>query len=118
MPEIRILVVHPAGILRDIVVKALDAQDDMIVVDQLPDHTGLRQALASTRPTLVLWGLLSPDVHEVYPDLFDGYSSVKVLAMLEDGRQAFLWELRPHRTPLGEISPGRLVEVIREAVGR
>jgi DNA-binding NarL/FixJ family response regulator len=116
MPEIRILVVHPAGILRDIIVTVLNAQDDMTVVDQLPDHTGLREALASARPTLIIFGQLSPDVLEVYPDLFASYPALKVLAVREDGRQGFLWELRPHRTPLGEISPTQLVEVIRERV--
>ena len=33
------------------------------------------------------------------------------------GRDAVMYELRPHKTPLGEMSPTRLIEAIRFAFG-
>jgi hypothetical protein len=38
-----------------------------------------------------------------------------VLTALDDGRQAVLWRLAPHRTSLGVLSPASLVEWIRSA---
>ena len=36
-----------------------------------------------------------------------------VLTTLGDGRDASLWRLAPHRTPLGQLSPRSLVDTIR-----
>lgn len=38
----------------------------------------------------------------------------RLLAITHDGRSAALYEMRPHRRPLGEASPERLVAIIRE----
>jgi hypothetical protein len=44
----------------------------------------------------------------------------RVLALAADARRAVLYELRPHRTALGELSPGALLAAVRgepEAAG-
>jgi hypothetical protein len=41
----------------------------------------------------------------------------KVLTVEELGPQAYLFELRPERVDLGELSTTRLVELVREAAG-
>jgi hypothetical protein len=38
---------------------------------------------------------------------------VRALEVGSDGRESVLYELRPHRVSLGEISPGALVRTIR-----
>jgi hypothetical protein len=40
---------------------------------------------------------------------------LKVLTILDDGRQGFLYELRPCRVPLGEVSPQTLLDAVRRA---
>jgi len=38
-----------------------------------------------------------------------------VLVVSADGRETALFELRPQRTPLGEVSPQTIVDAIRGA---
>jgi hypothetical protein len=38
--------------------------------------------------------------------------------VMEAGRRTVLYELRPHRTELGELSPQELVAAVRAAAGR
>jgi hypothetical protein len=54
------------------------------------------------------------EVSEPYRRLLDDHPRLKVLALEGDGRSGSIWELRPHRIPLGELSPRRLVQAINE----
>ncbi len=40
------------------------------------------------------------------------HPAAKVLTIDRHGRDAYLYELRPHRTPLGEVSAGTLLAAI------
>jgi hypothetical protein len=40
---------------------------------------------------------------------------VRAIEVRSDGRESVLYELRPHRVPLGEISSETLVRTIRAA---
>jgi hypothetical protein len=39
---------------------------------------------------------------------------VKLVAIAENGRRWYAYEMRPHQEPLGEASPERLVQLIRD----
>lgn len=41
---------------------------------------------------------------------------VRVLLLARDGREAFVWELQPHRIVLGELSTASLCETVRQLV--
>jgi DNA-binding NarL/FixJ family response regulator len=113
---VRILLVDLTGILKDIVRSLLEEQDDMTVVGWLPDHATLREAILRTTPEVLVWGMDDDaNVLDVAPQLFGDHPTLKVFEVRDDGRQGFLWELRPHRTTLGEISPLGLVAAIRTA---
>jgi chemotaxis response regulator CheB len=117
MHSVRILLVDLTGILQDIVRGVLEEQDDMIVVGWLPDRTRLHEAVLRTRPEVIVWGLDDDaEILDVAPDLFRGHPNLKVFVVRDDGRQGFLWELRPNKTSFGEISPPGLVHAIRTAV--
>ena len=47
--------------------------------------------------------------------LLKSHPRVKVLDLCQDGREAFLWDLRQHRAALGEASPAMLLDVVRKA---
>jgi hypothetical protein len=36
----------------------------------------------------------------------------RILGIENDGRRSFLWELRPHRSALGEVSPDALLDAL------
>jgi chemotaxis response regulator CheB len=116
MQMVRILLIDLTGILQDIVRSVLEEQDDMTVVGCLPDHTTLGEAILRTEPQVIVWGMGGDvEVLDLAPHLFGDHPDLKVFVVRDDGRQGFLWELRPSKTTLGEVSPHGLVKVIRTA---
>ena len=101
--------------LCDIIGNALTTQHDMEVVGHVRNRFGLSSLVAETRTDVVVLGLpdatLPPDCER----LFDTHPQIRLLGIAADGRRAFLYDLRPQQSPLGEVSPERLVEVIRES---
>lgn len=59
------------------------------------------------------------DAGRVQPDeiaeVLDRHPRLKVLSVSGTGRQALLYELRPHRVPIGDLSSGALLTAIRGA---
>jgi hypothetical protein len=104
--------------LSDIITNAIDGQPDMEVVGALRQRGALRSAVGAARADVVMLGLRDGDLPSDCVALFDAYPWIRVLGVSADGRRAFLYELRPQRLPLGEISPDGLVEAIRTASAR
>lgn len=61
--------------------------------------------------------LLHAADEEECTELLAQYPRLKVLSVEDDGRRGFLYELRPHRRPLGEVSPMRLIDALRVSGG-
>lgn len=99
-------------ILREIIEQAVADEPDMEIVEA---ETGvpLREAVESSKADFVIAGA-DYDFGEVARAL-DERPRLRVLAVAGDGREAFLYELRPTRTPLGEVSPRTIVDAIRGA---
>lgn len=96
---------------REILAKSL-AAPDIEIADGFAEPTGLIDAAERSDAEFVIAGAgrFAPDevseLQEVHP-------GVKVLALSESGRQGLLYELRPHRVPIGDLSSGALLETIR-----
>ncbi len=45
--------------------------------------------------------------------LLSEHPRLRLIAICGDGRQSFVWMMRPHRTPLGELSRATLLAGIR-----
>lgn len=115
LPKVRIVLVEFAGILREVVRSALDDRETKIVAE-LSDPATLADALRRSRAHVVLWRIDHSDISEPVRRLLDDHPRLKFLVLEEDGRRGFLWEMRPKRSPLGELSPSLLVDVLRRAV--
>ena len=111
----RIVLVAMAGVLRDIVTSAVEADPQASVVAEARNRTTLEGVLGDTPADVVIWRL-DDDVPDGFLEVFDAHPRIKVLALRDDGRRGFLWELRPHRTALGELSPTLLADTVRKAV--
>jgi hypothetical protein len=113
----RVVLVAVTGVLRDIVWGALQAERDVTVVAEVHDRASLARALGQTPVDVAICSsegvLADPVTH-----LFCEHPKLKVLTIEDDGRRGFLWELRPHRTAIGELTPGLLVSTAREAAMR
>jgi len=117
---VRICLVGCTGLLGDIIVDAVDRDPQIAVVASVKNRSDL-QALSDTgqlldEVDLVVWNCA--DESHVSGWLDGVRHGPRVLAAVEDGRQAALWELAPRRTALGWLSPPLLTEVIRARAPR
>jgi hypothetical protein len=108
---VRVVLLGVRGMLRDLIVKFLEARDGVEV--RAVEHREAEQPRSPRMPDLVIaemdpdglpddiWGLL-------------GARPPKVLGIRHDGRQGYLYEMAPRRTPLGELSEATLERVIDE----
>ena len=83
----------------------------MTVVGRVGDADVLAAA-RRTRADAVLVGQKAKDEREQYGPLLLRRPRLKVLAIAHDGRTGSLYELRPRRVPLGEMS----ADVLRRAI--
>ena len=101
--------------LGEIVEQVISEQPDMEVVGKVEGRASFTEAAANLGVDVVIVGLEAAELPVVCEELVISHPQIKVLAVAGDGRGAFLYELRPHTSPLGEVSPQGLVDAIRAA---
>jgi DNA-binding NarL/FixJ family response regulator len=114
--HIRVLMSGMPRILRDIVAQLITEQPDMHVVGTFADDVGL-DTLTDLQPDVIVIGSDGVGVPALCRGLVQQRPALKVLAVQMDGRRTWLYEMRPHQTLIGEISPATLLDTIR-AVSR
>ncbi|MEV6847952.1 hypothetical protein [Actinoplanes sp. NPDC051411] len=107
MDQIRILVIGAPGVLRDVVVDVIQNSADLRIVGVAADPGAVPEPFGAAADVVCDLGA------EAGGSLLAPYELIKVVSVRDDGRRAQLWELRIHRTELGELSPLRLIETIR-----
>ena len=112
MERIRIVVIDMPRMLRDIVKYTVSTDDQVELVREYTERTDLAAAVARDRPHFVIVGSEAFGSEQVAAALARS-PTLSVLALTADGRSLHLHELTPTRLEFGEISPGRLLEVIR-----
>lgn len=100
--------------LRDIVSQLVAEQPDMRVVGAFADHVEL-ETLTELDPDVLVIGSGGANVPALCRGLVQQRPALKVLAVEMDGRRTWLYEMRPHQTLIGEISPTALLDTIRAA---
>lgn len=101
-------------LLRGIVRSVLADHRDMRVVREVEDERAVVSAVSETRANFVIWGI-DGDVGQTAGELFERFPRVRVIAIERDGRESFLYELRPSKSDLGQLSGDLLVDAIRVA---
>jgi DNA-binding NarL/FixJ family response regulator len=118
---VRIVLVALRGLLRDLIRQILATERGLHVVGELTDGQALSATLDRTRADLVIWNFEDGDEAEdasTWSGLLDNHPRVAILTVRDDGRRGSVWQLRPHMTAIGELSPRLLLDAIREAVRR
>jgi DNA-binding NarL/FixJ family response regulator len=105
----RVLLVDMPQLLREIVRSVVAAEEDLELVAELADSRALQKAIPRHRPDFVIGNSKPHDIDR----LLEQRPTMKVLQVDGGGRSSVLYELRPTRIPLGELSPTRLLEAIR-----
>jgi hypothetical protein len=103
-------------ILRDVITTIVADQPDMEIVGEVPENADVSEvdALGASFLTVGLdpSGVLPPTAGRLLSDR----NAVPMLGLSAEGRHGYLYELRPHRQPIGEVSPDVLLSTIRSAV--
>jgi hypothetical protein len=115
LERIRIVLAMPP-ILRDIVKTVFAAHADLDVVAELDETGDVLEAVLATRPELIVWsdGTRHADVDAV----FEAQPRIKLLSVVQDGREGVLCTLVPNARNLGELSIDVLTREIRAAIAR
>jgi hypothetical protein len=99
-------------LLLDMLHHVVASNPNMVVVGHIGD-ADLLAATKRTRANVVLVGQRVNDEREQYGQLLLRRPRLKVLAIAHDGRTGSLYELRPRRVALGELSADTLCRAIR-----
>jgi hypothetical protein len=109
---IRIVLIGMTRMLREIVYETLTSGRDVRIVNQYDEVDDLVAAIERDRPEFVIAGAETIPRQNVARAL-DAAPRLKILGLAADGRQLYLHELAPRRLEFGEISPQRLLTIIR-----
>jgi len=111
----RIVLLDMPRLLRDIIKDALAGEPRVKLVGEFP--TGVTPLAAATEgdADIVIAGA-SADTGADADALLTVRPHARLLVVSAVGRMAALWELRPHRIELGELSPTGLLSVVIEAI--
>jgi hypothetical protein len=100
-----------APLLREIVREAIVREPDLELVAE-HDEIDVRAAVELDDPDFMIIGEGAAANGTVRSLVGDG-RGLRALEVQSDGRESVLYELRPHRISLGEISSDTLVRAIR-----
>jgi DNA-binding NarL/FixJ family response regulator len=110
---IQVLVAEMPPLLRDIVVNVVSKQTDMKLMSPEPRHGGSRRMRAAA-PDVVVLAAAGADGSRA-AEWLGRWPHARVIVVETNARQSVVYELRPHATFMGELSPQQLVETIRRA---
>jgi DNA-binding NarL/FixJ family response regulator len=112
--QIRIVLAGMPMMLLDIISEIVSSEPDLTVVEKIGEGSDVGAAARRVRADVVVVQQSSDEPQTAEAALLSE-QQFRVIALADDGHRGFLYELRPHRVPLGEISAGGLVAAIRAA---
>jgi DNA-binding NarL/FixJ family response regulator len=118
MPEsVRVLLLEMPQLLRGILEYAIQRHSDC---ELMQDPRGVFQMLTdrTITPDVVIIGLTATEDATLVPALFARWPRVQVMTVMAAGEDAVVYELKPQRRTLGQMSPAEIVDTLRDAVHR
>jgi len=110
--SIRAAVVTLSPILFDLLTTLLAGRATLKVVARFDTHDGIEAQLMAATPDLILYGLQNGESDSIAAALLASLPSAKIIVFASDGRNAFVYTMRPHRKALLDLSPHALVRAI------
>jgi DNA-binding NarL/FixJ family response regulator len=113
LERIRVLLVDLTTMLRGVITEILATDPSIEVVGDVAATTSVLTAVEHSAAHVVICGTEDRDLSPVWRQVFRGHPDTKVVALLDDGQEAFLYELCPRREALGELSPQGLIAAVK-----
>jgi DNA-binding NarL/FixJ family response regulator len=113
----RVLVIG-GRMLREIVEAVLSGQPGIDVVRGGESGASLVEAVDAAGASCVIIGNGESELAEACTAMVRERPRVKAMAIVNGGRQSFLYELRPYRVALGEVSPQALIDAVRSTAAQ
>jgi DNA-binding NarL/FixJ family response regulator len=110
----RIVLVDMPPLLRGIVRETLAREPDLDIVSEHDADVDVPAAVKRADADFVIVGS-DASAEAAVSSLVAADRGVRALELRSDGKESVLYELRPHRVLLGEISPETLLRTIRAA---
>jgi len=109
MPVKRVFVMGMTSMLNDIVRTVVAGRPDLTLAGTSDDADFARAAAADPDVVVAPLDRLTPDAVD---DFLSSRCRARVLGIAADARTAAVYELRPHRTALGELGTDMLADVL------
>jgi len=100
-------------LVADMIERSIESADDMVVVGRARSLTALPEIVSSTAADVVVAGLGAPGLESACREVLFEHPHAMVLGVVEDLGRTYLYLLRPEEIDLGELSPGEMVQAIR-----
>ena len=113
MSRIRVVIAEVPQLLGDIITGWLERHRDIEIAGKTSVREEMYELVERSRADVVIVACQDEEISRIGDQLFARRSSPRVLAITDEGRRAYLYELCPRMVPLGEASADRLVAVIR-----
>ena len=114
MERTRIVLIDTAPLLREILREVISGEPDLALVAEHDAVVDVRKTVEREAADFVVVGRDAASVDDVRAMVGAGLG-VRALEVYSDGKESVLYELRPHRVSLGEISSETLLRTIRAA---
>jgi hypothetical protein len=116
LQHIRIVVIGLPQILRDVIRDIVADQPDMEVVGDLPENADPAMIEDLGGNFVAVRAGPSGELPDVGNRLLERRAQgLRILGLSAEGRSGYVYELRPNEVAIGDVSPDRLLKVIRAA---
>jgi DNA-binding NarL/FixJ family response regulator len=101
------------ALLREVLLEILASEPDVELIDYVMPVPATSPVPDEKQPDVVILSSRDPEGDPLPVRLLFASPHSRVLALTTDARRSFLYELRPHRIFLGELSRGSLLAALR-----
>ena len=113
MSDIRVIVGKVPKLLGEIITSAFVSENAMSVIGEARGDDELVGLCERTQPNVIVMGMIDENTEAVAHRLLTRCPLAKIVAFASEGRNTFLFELRPHKVELGMLSSDDLVRLVR-----
>lgn len=115
---LRVLLLEVPQLLRGILEHAIQQQSDCELLKGARRDLGLKAERTEPPPDAVILGVTGVEDTTLVLALFARWPAAQLMTVMQTGDETTVYELRPRRRALGQMSADEMVDALRAAVHR